>query len=169
MKIILVIFGLAYLVSPMDILPDPFIPFLGFLDDTFVLGTILYMLRYNRLPDPSQIKRLISRIVRQKKKNHKNNGHSFRTDQNNRQKHTESNEDPDAKDSQASKTNGSQNAYEILGLMPGASKKDIQNAYKAAIKKYHPDKLSHLGDEFAHLANKKFLEIQSAYDYLMKL
>ena len=56
--------------------------------------------------------------------------------------------------------------YDILGIKPGASKKEIHNAYKQAIKKYHPDKLSHLGKEFSNLANEKFLEIQRAYDSL---
>ena len=56
----------------------------------------------------------------------------------------------------------------FLVLAPMHQKKKIQAAYKEAIKKYHPDKLSHLGEEFSILANEKFIEIQNAYDILMK-
>jgi DnaJ-class molecular chaperone len=44
-----------------------------------------------------------------------------------------------------------------------ASWSEIQTAYKNKAKQYHPDKLSHLGEEFSNLANEKFLEIQQAY------
>jgi len=33
-----------------------------------------------------------------------------------------------------------ENAYKILGLQPGASKKEIRTAYRTLAKKYHPDK-----------------------------
>lgn len=56
--------------------------------------------------------------------------------------------------------------YEILEIEPGASKDDIHKAYRALANKYHPDKIAHLGAEFQTLAEKKFKEIQAAYDYL---
>ena len=56
--------------------------------------------------------------------------------------------------------------YQTLGVPPGARWEQIQAAYKENIKKYHPDKVSHLGEEFTTLANEKFLRIQAAYNTL---
>lgn len=56
--------------------------------------------------------------------------------------------------------------YEVLGVASGATKEEIRKAYLELVKKYHPDRVSHLGDEFKELAHKKFLEIQNAYDRL---
>ena len=56
--------------------------------------------------------------------------------------------------------------YQTLGLSRGASWEDIQTAHREGIKKYHPDKVSHLGEDFAALANERFLAIQAAFDQL---
>ena len=56
--------------------------------------------------------------------------------------------------------------YEVLGLARGASPDEIKRAYRELANKYHPDKVSHLGDEFKALAHKKFKEIQAAYEAL---
>jgi len=136
LKIILIIFGLAYLISPIDIIPDLLLPFVGWIDDGVVIATIVYLIRYGRLPNLF----------------FKKQG-PFKQPSN--QKKTSSRHIP-------------KTPYEILGIGPNASKKEIQTAYKDAIKKYHPDKLSHLGEEFSDLANEKFLEIQKAHDSLMK-
>ncbi len=150
LKILLVIFGLAYLISPVDIIPDLLVPYIGWLDDGVILATIVYLIRHNRLPKFS--------FFQQKSQNAsaKSSGHRQTT-------HNQAKQDTDST-SQKSRT-----PYEILGIKPGASKKQIQTAYKEGIKKYHPDKLSHLGEEFSTLANEKFLEIQQAYDTLMAL
>ena len=50
LKIILILFGLAYLISPVDIIPELFVPYLGWIDDGFVLWTILHLIRYGELP-----------------------------------------------------------------------------------------------------------------------
>ena len=41
----------------------------------------------------------------------------------------------------------------------------MKKAYKSLVKKYHPDKVSHLGDEFKDLAETRLKEINEAYDY----
>ena len=51
MKIILGLFALAYLISPVDIIPDLLLPFLGWIDDGVILAAVVYMMRYGRLPD----------------------------------------------------------------------------------------------------------------------
>jgi DnaJ like chaperone protein len=53
--------------------------------------------------------------------------------------------------------------YNILGISRSASIEDIKKAYRTLSKKYHPDRVSHLGDEFAKLANDKFQTINKAY------
>ncbi len=59
-----------------------------------------------------------------------------------------------------------QSPHDILGVTVGAPQKDIARAYKALVKKYHPDMVSHLGDEFQELAHQKMLKIQRAYEEL---
>lgn len=58
--------------------------------------------------------------------------------------------------------------WEVLELEPGASSEEIQAAYKAQLLKYHPDRVSHLGDEFQRLAHSKTLAIRQAYTILKK-
>lgn len=56
--------------------------------------------------------------------------------------------------------------YEILGIQPGASPDEIKRAYKDAIKKFHPDKVHHLGEEFRKIAEERVKEINKAYEAL---
>lgn len=55
---------------------------------------------------------------------------------------------------------------EVLGVGHDASADDIRRAYLDLVKKYHPDRVAHLGEEFKELAHKKFIEIQGAYERL---
>lgn len=154
LKIGLIIFGLLYLISPVDIIPDLLLPFVGWIDDGVVLGTIYYLIRYGRLPNFLFKKKPFKQSSNQSHEN-------FSSDQKKRQTNGPANQEN-------ASSKPFQTPYEILGINPTASKKEIQSAYKEAIKKYHPDKLSHLGEEFCVLAKKKFIEIQNAYDTLMK-
>lgn len=54
--------------------------------------------------------------------------------------------------------------YDILGLNSNASRDEIKKAYKQLCKKYHPDKVQHLGEEFKQFAEEKIKEINKAYD-----
>lgn len=155
LKIILVIFGLAYLISPVDIIPDLLLPYLGWIDDSIVIATLYYLIRYGKLP--SFLFKKQAPFVRP-------SGASAADFSSNKKK--QKNNTTDQKNNFSNPT--TKDPYEILGIRPNASKNRIQTAYKEAIKKYHPDKLSHLGEEFSDLANRKFLEIQKAYDTLMK-
>lgn len=148
LKIILILFGLAYLISPIDIIPDLLLPFAGWIDDGVIIGTIYYLIRYKKFPD------FFFKNQNPYKQQFRKNNANFASNKNQQSKN---------KSSKKHKT-----AHEILGVSSDASKKEIQSAYKKAAKKYHPDKLSHLGKEFSSLANEKFLEIQKAYDTLMK-
>jgi DnaJ like chaperone protein len=54
----------------------------------------------------------------------------------------------------------------VLGIERSASVEEIKHAYRELASKYHPDKLEHLGEEFKVLAEKRFKEIQQAYQEL---
>ena len=56
--------------------------------------------------------------------------------------------------------------YRVLGISRNSSEEQIREAYKTLVAKYHPDKVSHLGEEFKELAHKKFLAIQKAYNQI---
>lgn len=56
--------------------------------------------------------------------------------------------------------------YEVLDIQRGASKEEIQKAYRKLVKKYHPDQ--YRDNPLAKLAEEKMAEINEAYDYLMK-
>jgi hypothetical protein len=57
--------------------------------------------------------------------------------------------------------------YRVLRITRGASKEEIKAAYFNLIKQYHPDKVSHLGQEFQKLADEKAQLINRAYQILM--
>ena len=56
--------------------------------------------------------------------------------------------------------------YEILGVPRNASQQEIKSAFRKQAQRYHPDRVSHLGEEFQQLAKEKFQEIQKAYETL---
>ena len=55
-------------------------------------------------------------------------------------------------------------AYNILEVSPDASNDEIKKAYRELAKKYHPDKVSHLGDDVKKAAEVKISELNAAYD-----
>jgi hypothetical protein len=57
--------------------------------------------------------------------------------------------------------------YQVLNITTRASKEEIKAAYFNLIKQYHPDKVSHLGQEFQKLADEKAQLINRAYQILM--
>lgn len=63
---------------------------------------------------------------------------------------------------------GPRSPHEVLGVSRGASKEEIRHAYRELANKYHPDKVAHLGEEFQKLAEKRFKEIQEAYQTLAR-
>ena len=58
--------------------------------------------------------------------------------------------------------------YAILGVTTNAENIVIAAAYKALVKKYHPDKLKGLGEEHLKGAQEKFQQIQDAYELIKK-
>lgn len=83
--------------------------------------------------------------------------------------HTASSQGEPRRDEETA-TTGSAKAfdpYAILGIAPSASREDIQAAYRARMREYHPDRVAHLGEELQQLAHRKALEIQQAYRQLV--
>ncbi|MBN2484789.1 MAG: TerB family tellurite resistance protein [Bacteroidales bacterium] len=61
-----------------------------------------------------------------------------------------------------------ESSYKILGIDPQASNEDIKKAYRKLAVKYHPDKVSYLGDDFKKSAEEKFRKINEAYENIKK-
>ncbi len=59
-------------------------------------------------------------------------------------------------------------AYQTLGVDSSATNEDIKKAYRRMAMKYHPDKLTGLGEEVKKAGEEKFRSVKDAYDYLKK-
>lgn len=57
------------------------------------------------------------------------------------------------------------NPYEVLGVSENADEETIKKAYRALVKKYHPDK--YVNNPLSDLAAEKIKEINKAYDMIM--
>jgi DnaJ like chaperone protein len=64
--------------------------------------------------------------------------------------------------------NSSDNAYKILEITKEATDDEVKKAYRKMAKKYHPDKVIHLGEEHQKGAEEKFRQVQNAYEQLQK-
>jgi hypothetical protein len=141
-RILPIVLALLYVISPVDAIPD-FVPGLGWLDDLLVLGILVWVVinqQRGRSPWDLFRGRLGGPRTRRPGGPHR--------------------EDLRADFSQ-------QDPYTLLEVSPRASPEEIKSAYKRAVSRYHPDKVSHLGKEFQELAHKKLLAIQQAYETLL--
>ena len=145
-KVLLSVLGLSYLASPYDLLPDFFVG-LGWLDDLLVLGALWWYLYVYR-----------PRQYGYQRERPQANGAGSR-------------ESRHGTDEAGSKEEGStfaglKDPYTILKVDRQASQQEIREAYLELVHQYHPDKVSHLGEEFKELAENRFKEIQKAYEAL---
>ena len=62
----------------------------------------------------------------------------------------------------------SQSAYRILEIEKSATDDQVKKAYRKMVKKYHPDKLQHLGEAHVKGAEEKFKQVQKAYEKIQK-
>jgi hypothetical protein len=140
MKWLLIILALVYLLSPYDLIPG--FHALGWLDDIVILFLLFrYLLKIKTNPaGPAW--------------------HDTHQDQR------------EGRASGSAGTRQNQNPprspYEVLDLPPDADQETIKAAYRKLANQYHPDKVSHLGKEFQELAERKFKEIQEAYQKLVR-
>ena len=56
-----------------------------------------------------------------------------------------------------------ESAYKILEVAPESDSAVVKKAYRRMANKHHPDKVSHLGEEFRQAAEEKFKAISEAY------
>ena len=61
-----------------------------------------------------------------------------------------------------------QSAYKILEIKKSVTDSEVKKAYRKMASKYHPDKVTHLGDDLKHLAEEKFKAMNDAYQSIKK-
>ena len=148
-KLILLILAGIYTLNPYDIFPDLMVGW-GWIDDI-----IIWILLWRYISSRKSAFTGNQRFYEQAKGRFTGNRKARFSAENDFKSN-----DPDAENSTA------WDPHRILGIEPDASVEQIKHAYRELASKYHPDKLEHLGDEFKALAEKRFKEIQQAYQEL---
>ncbi len=59
-------------------------------------------------------------------------------------------------------------AYEILEIEPSVTDEEVKKAYRKMAVKFHPDKVSYLGEDVQKSAKEKFQKVNEAYEKLKK-
>jgi DnaJ like chaperone protein len=59
-------------------------------------------------------------------------------------------------------------SYKILEIERTASDDKVKTAYRRMAMKYHPDKVSHLGEDYRKTAEEKFKKVNEAYEKIKK-
>jgi DnaJ-domain-containing protein 1 len=146
MKYLIYLILILYALSPIDLVPEWFAGPFGLIDDIIILGVMYWYFIYRPAKMKAQYQKSYYREWQGRK------GEGF---QDNHQR------------AQGSSGFSKRDPYEVLGVARGASIDEIKNAYRKLANKYHPDKVTYLGDEFKELADKRFKEIQEAYQELV--
>lgn len=157
-KFFIILAVVIYVISPIDLIPDFLVPFLGWIDDTVLISMLIYFLRTGKFP--SIFSRKTNFQARSSRPGSKANATGARHN-NGEQGSFYRNGNPEAEKEKNQQREKS--PHETLGLSPGATQEEIRAAYIALAKQYHPDKVAHLGKELQVLAEKRFKEIQQAY------
>jgi uncharacterized membrane protein YkvA (DUF1232 family) len=136
----LVVAGLVYFFSPVDLIPD-FLGIPGRIDDVALLAFLTWFYK-------KHVRRFLEDQARPKAREDAGGGSSHN------------------RASPGSKHPKAFDAYAVLGVNRSATGKEIQSAYRARMQEYHPDKVAHLGQDLQRLAHEKSQEIQQAYRQL---
>lgn len=139
--VIFIVISIIYLILPVDILPD-IIPFAGRIDD-LIFPVLLFLWMK---------KKFGAGIFSNNNKAGNEYGQNENYQQSGQNRSAGARLDP----------------YEILNISRGAGEEEIKKAYRELIAKYHPDKVSHLGEDLQKLAHEKIVQINNAYKELKK-
>ena len=58
--------------------------------------------------------------------------------------------------------------YKILEITKNATNEEVKKAYRKMAVKFHPDKVSHMGDDYKESAKQKFQKMKDAYEKIKK-
>ena len=150
MKILFTIIALLYILNPYDLIPD-FLLGWGWLDDLLV-GLFIWW--FYRTLQQSLQKRHMQGPPGGDAGNSGGGPQSERAGDHSGEQAQKRRVSPD-------------DPYAVLGVDRGASVEEVKHAYRRLAAKYHPDKVTHLGEEFRELAEQRFKEIQQAYQQIM--
>jgi len=145
MRVWIYLLLILYVLSPFDLLPEFLVGPIGWVEDAITVGLLYWYFIYRPAKMKSQFRQ---EYYRQKESA---SGGAY---QENEQR------------GQTGAQFSIRDPYDILGVNRHASDSEIKNAYRKLANKYHPDKVDHLGKEFKELAEKKFKDIQEAYQKL---
>jgi DnaJ like chaperone protein len=59
-------------------------------------------------------------------------------------------------------------AYRVMEITPDATDEEVKKAYRKMALKYHPDRVSAMGEDVEKAAKLKFQELQAAYEEIKK-
>jgi hypothetical protein len=138
---------ILYVLSPIDIVPEYLVGPIGWLEDAITVGLLYWYFIYR----PGKMRARYKEAYRRAGEGTQ----QARYRENRRQ------------EAQTEQGYSKLDPYKVLGVHRGASIDEIKAAYRELAAKYHPDKVNHLGDEFKVMAEKKFKEIQEAYQTLV--
>jgi len=138
---------LLYFLSPVDLVPEILVGPGGLIEDILLVGLMMWFLTARR---PGETPGDFYRRYRRYRRPSPGFG------------------DEERRDGKAPSDQEERDPFKILGIKPGASPDEIKAAYRRAVAKYHPDKVTHLGKEFQEMAHRKLVVIQRAYEALMK-
>lgn len=164
---LIILFVFVYFVSPIDFIPEALFGLFGKIDDFSLLGLLIWFLS----------KQIITRKQNYRKNYQQDRSYGFNDRQNNEsrnqynrnssKKGNNGHYEQKEKYKRGKQSNETNDPYVILNVSRYATKDEIKKAYKELIKKYHPDKVAYLGEEFQKMAHKKMVNIQKAYEVLM--
>jgi len=149
MKYLIYLLLILYALSPLDLVPELIAGHLGLIDDVIVIGAMYWY------------------FIRRPAKLRAQSAQYQKTSYSQGRERKEEGFKENHQGAQAGKGFTKKDPYEVLGLARSASLDEVKDAYRQLANKYHPDKVNHLGDEFKELAEKRFKEIQEAYQELM--